>query len=338
MKLDARAVERFLANPGDCRVVLLHGEDAGLIRERANQLTRKVAGGLDDAFRVASLERDTQDRLEEEATALSLVGGRRVVRVRDAVDALAPQVERALRVRSDNLIVIEAAGLPSRSRLRSALEGNPEAVVIACYQEDGRQLAASLRQMIEREGCRIDPDALAFLTEQLGADRAATRSEVEKLVLHAGEAGVIDLEMVEACVADASAVSLDDALFAATTGDLTSMDRAIERAIADGAAAVQIVRSLLIHLHRLRAARIAMERDGLAPDAAMRTIRPPVFFKRQTAFARALGLWSVDLIERAARETNRVELACKQTGAPDLALSRHLVWTVAGQAAAKARA
>lgn len=44
-KLDARKLPGFLAAPpGECRVVLLVGDDAGLITERAAQLIRAVAG------------------------------------------------------------------------------------------------------------------------------------------------------------------------------------------------------------------------------------------------------------------------------------------------------
>lgn len=331
MRLDARAIPRFLADPGACRVVLLHGEDTGLARERANALTRAVAGALDDPFAVASLERETHDRLEEEATALSLMGGRRVVRVRDGVDALLAPLERALKSRSDTLIVIEAAELAPRSKLRSALEARPEAAVIPCYREEGRALEASLRAMIEQSACRITSDALTYLAEQLGADRLAARGEVEKLVLYAGDAGTIDIDAVEACIADASALSLDDALFAATAGDIAASDRALDRAIADGAAAVGIVRALLTHLNRLRAARIAMEEQGLTAAEAAKAARPPVFFKRVAAFTRALGLWTSASLGRAATEANRVELACKQTGAPDLALVRHLLAQIARQ-------
>ena len=337
MKLDSRNAERFLASPGACRAVLLHGDDTGLVREYADRLTRTVAGSLDDTFRVASLERDTHDRLEEEATALSLIGGRRVVRVRDAVDGLAARIERALRVKSDALIVLEAGALPARSKLRSSLEARADAAVIACYPEEGRALAASLREMIEAQECRIDPEALLFLADQLGADRAASRSEVDKLVLYVGDTRRIDLDAVESCVADASVLSLEDALFAATAGDVAAADRALERAIADGAAPVGIARSLLYHFHKLRRARLAVEQNGASPADATRAVRPPVYFRRTGAFTRALALWSVQSLERAASETNRVELACKQTGAPDFALCRHLVFTVARQAAARSR-
>ena len=335
MKVDARGVDRFLADPGACRVVLFYGEDAGLIHERADQMTRRVAGSLDDAFRVASLGRETHDRLEEEATALSLTGGRRVVRVRDPVETVLAPIERALRTPSDTLIIVEAGSLAPRSKLRSTLEGRQEAAVIACYLEEGRQLAASLREMIAREGCRIEADALAALADQLGSDRAAARGEVEKLVLYAGDARAIDLAAVEACVSDASALSLDDALHAATAGEVAAADRAIERAIADGANPVQIARSMLYHVHKLRDARLAMEQQRLSPADAIRTVRPPVFFKRADAFRRALGVWTVAQLEDAARMTNRVEIGCKQTGAPDALLCRNLVMTVALEAASR---
>ena len=84
MKLDARQIERFLLDPGAARVVLLHGEDVGLIRDRASRLVRAVAGASDDPFRVAELDRDGFGRIAEEMASLSLTGGRRVVRVREA--------------------------------------------------------------------------------------------------------------------------------------------------------------------------------------------------------------------------------------------------------------
>ena len=333
MKIDARGLDRFLADPGRCRAILLHGDDQGLVHERADHLTRLVAGALDDPFRVAALERDAHDRLEEEATALSLIGGRRVVRVRDGVDGLLPAIDRALRAGGDSLIVIEAPTMPARSKLRGALESRPDTAVIACYQEDGRQLIGNLRAMLDREHCRIDPDALSLLADSLGADRAAARSEVEKLVLYAGDSRLIDVAAVEACIADASVVSLDDALHAATAGDIVLADRAVERAIADGAAPVQIARSMLYHLHKLRDARLLVEQNGLPITDAVRAVKPPVFFKRVTVFSRALSLWTADTLLRAASRTNRVELACKQTGAPDYALCRHLVASVAREAA-----
>ena len=70
-----------MRDPGSCRVILLHGEDHGMIRDRAGELVRIVAGSLDDPFLVAELGRENVGELANEAASLPLTGGRRVARI-----------------------------------------------------------------------------------------------------------------------------------------------------------------------------------------------------------------------------------------------------------------
>src|SRR5271165_3641667 len=195
MKLDPRRVEAFLADPGACRVVLFHGADAGLIRQRAETITRAVAGALDDPFRVAELDRQDIAQLPDEAAALSLTGGRRVVRLREVTDAAATAaVQAVLASRAPALVVIEGANLPTRTRLRTLLEAAPDGAAIGCYPEEGRALTETIRHALAAANVQVDREALAWLTSQLGADRASTRAEVEKLALYAAPGGTVDLQ------------------------------------------------------------------------------------------------------------------------------------------------
>lgn len=331
---------RLLAAPDWMRAILLHGDDHGLIRERATEAARAAAGTLDDPFRLAVLGREQHDRLEEEATALSLSGGRRVVWVRDGHDALHVAMARLLSKGTVDaagaaLILIEAPALPSRAKLRTLLEAAPDAASIACYAEEGRALEASIVRMLEVERIRIDPDALTWLASRLGADRAASRGEVEKLALYA-EDGRITLDDVQAVTGDAAGASLEDAAFAATAGERAAADLAIERALSEGLSPIALARALLSHLHRLRQVLLLVE-DGASQSDAVARLRPPVFFKRTAQFTRALSLWSAGSLFEAAIETSRLELACKRTGAPDLVLARRHVALLAGRAAARAR-
>ncbi len=341
MKLDARQAARVLAQPGTMRAILLHGEDTGLIRELAAVAVRAVAGGLDDPFRLSVLSRDLHDRLDESLGALSLTGGRRVVWVREASDTLTDAVRRALdrpaASAGDTLLVLEGPGLAGRSRLRALIEAMPDGCAIACYAEAGRALESQVRQMLAEERVEIDADALSWLCERMGADRAATRREVEKLALYAGAGGRIALDDAMACTGDAASAALDEAAFAATAGDRAAADLAIERTLGEGASPVAVARALLSHLGRLRQARLAMEQSGLDAQAAMRALRPPVFFKRTGAFGQALSLWTADTLMRAADETLALERACKQTGAPDLTLCRRHVAAIAAMAQAGGR-
>ena len=88
-KLEPRRLAGFLAEPpGECRVVLLIGDDAGLVNERAGQLVRAVAG--EDKLCIIEPAREAAkdaSSLAGEAASAPLMGGRMAIRLRDARDA-----------------------------------------------------------------------------------------------------------------------------------------------------------------------------------------------------------------------------------------------------------
>jgi DNA polymerase-3 subunit delta len=95
---------------------------------------------------------------------------------------------------------------------------------------------------------------------------------------------------------------------------------------------------VLQHLAKLHLARGHMA-AGASAEEAVRMLRPPIFFKRSAEFTRALLHWDAARLAQAMAEARRVELACKQTGAPDALLVRRLVLALArrsGREAARA--
>ena len=334
MKLDARRVEAFLADPGACRLVLLHGEDAGLVHERACRLVRVVAGSLDDAFRTAELDREAHGRLAEEMTALSLTGGRRAVLVREATDGLSGVLAAALERPGEALVVLESGVLSARGKLRSLIERRSDCVAIACYPEDQQGLERTIRSSLGEQSAGVDDEAVTWLATQLGVDRGATRQELGKLALYAGK-GRIDLAAAMACVGDLGGLQLDDALFAATAGRIEAADRALELAAAEGLAPVSMLRATLQHLQRLERVQ-AMVDQGAAPGDAARAARPQVFFRHMPAFMAALRLWNSRALREACEFVAERERACKRTGAPAEVLCRDTISSLGRQVSRKA--
>ncbi len=336
MEIDARRANAFLRDPGACRAILLYGEDVGLIRSRGAALVKLVAGGTDDPFRLIELERDAADRIPEEMAAMSLTGGRRVVRLRDATDAVLGHVTRALQGRGEGFLIVEAPGLPSRGKLRALFKAASDAAAVACYPVQGRDLLALIRQMVTEAGVQVDSDALTWLGDQLGADMAVTQREIEKLILYAGPGGRVDMEAARVSVGELSGLSMEDALFAATSGDIQATDRALELAVAEGLTGVGVLRQALVHLQRLHRVRLAMA-GGMPASEAAKAARPPVFFRREGAFVQALGLWSAEALQAACQRVWDAERACKRTGAPDIALAMSAVLGLAQRSAAARR-
>jgi DNA polymerase III subunit delta len=339
VKLEQHRIDAFLHDPGAATVVLLYGDDIGLIRDRAAQLVRAVAGSLKDPFRVVTIDGGESGRISEEMASLSLGGGRRVVRFRDASDADVHCVQPVLDSATEggsNLLVLEAAGLGARSRLRAAVEKAPRGVGVACYQEQGRTLEHVVQTILANSGVRVDADALAWLVGRLGADRGVTQSEISKLTLFAGENGTVDLDAARACVGDLAGLSLEDALSAATSGDVAGADRALGLAMDAGGSAVGVLRACLMHLHRMQRAGLAMQGGVSALDAA-KAARPPVFFRRQPAFAQSLKVWPQQWLAAAMVQVWEAELACKRTGAPADVICRSTIISLAQRGAAARR-
>ena len=314
--------------------MLLHGEDSGLIREHGAALVRRIAGSLDDPFRVAELERDGIGRIVEEMAARPLTGGRRVVRVRDVTDAAASTVQAALASKGEGLVVLEAGELAGRSKLRSVVEAAPEGAAIACYSEQGTDLARTIAGMLAATGLRADPEATEYLGTHLGNDRGVTRQELDKLALYIHPHTVVDLDAAMAMVGDLAGLQVEDALYAAAEGDVVKADRALVLALGEGATAVGVLRNLLMHLQKLERVQVAMA-SGQSAAEAVRSLRPPVFFRRQDSMIRAAGLWRAGPLAEACTAVWEAERACKRTGAPDLELCRHTLSTIARRAAGR---
>jgi DNA polymerase-3 subunit delta len=305
-----------------------------MVRERAEALVRLIAGSLDDPFLVTELAREDIQNLANEAASLALTGARRVVRVREASDSATVHVRTLLKRSAPALVILEAGALAARSSLRVLVDEAPDGASIGCYPEEGKALADTIRASLQAANVAVDPDALSWLASQLGADRASTKAELEKLVLFAGPGSRVDLDTAMACVGDLAGLSLDDALFAATEGDVATADRALELAMAEGAASVQVLRAGLMHLQRLHRVRLMMDESGMSPSDATRSVRPPIFYRRVAPFARALGLWPSPALGAAIAGFAEAERGCKRTGWPDQTLSRNAVLAVARRAAA----
>lgn len=335
MKLRPAEVERVLRRPDPgLRAVLVYGPDEGLVRERAGALARGVVEDLADPFRVGEVTgtqlRQDPGRLADEAAALSLTGGRRVVRLRGVDDGAAGALEPVLgSPAGDSLIVVEAGDLGPRSRLRRLFEQAGNAAALACYQDDARTLEGVIRRTLAERDLRPTDDAVIHLCANLGGDRMVSRSELEKLSLYAAGTGTVTLEDAVACVGDSAAATLDDLAGATAARDPAATGRALGRALETGVSPVAALRAVGRHFQRLQLAAATVD-AGRSAEEAMRALRPPVFFKRADAFRAALRAWSAADSGAAQAALAEAEILCKSTGTPANAACAAALMQLAG--------
>jgi len=341
VKLPAARIAAFLQRPDQAiRAALLYGPDIGLVRERADVLARTVCPDLRDPFRVADLSGAAlaadPARLADEAAQMSLTGGRRVIRVRDAGDRLAGLFRGFLDAApGDGFVVVEAGDLPGSSAMRRVFDTSPRAAAIGCYPDTARDRAAVIRDTLRAHRITASGEATQYLVEHLGSDRLLTRAELEKLALYAGQGSHVELDDVRLSIEDSAALATDDAVMAAAEGDAARVDRVLDRVFQEGESAVSVVRAMLRHLQRLHllAARAAA---GTTVAEVVRTARPAIFYRQEDNFKRQLVLWSEAGLRAQLGRIAQAELRMKLTGLPANTVCREALLAVAQAARSRA--
>jgi DNA polymerase-3 subunit delta len=233
MRISGTDADKLAKKPPDgWRAVLVHGPNEGLVRERAESCVRAIVADPKDAFAVSELTGDALKRdparLSDEAAAISMFGGRRVVRVREATEALAGPFETFLAsANGDTLVVVEAGELSKTSGLRKVFEGSRVAAAIECADDQPADARRLVEARLAGAGWHVEPEALSYLVDALGSDRGLIRSEVEKLLLYLGDAdrGIplrrADVSVVIGSSGDIEGDAIADAV---ADGDLRLLD------------------------------------------------------------------------------------------------------------------
>jgi DNA polymerase III subunit delta len=337
MIIAARDADRFAAAPPKTlRAALVFGPDAGLVQERAEKLMKSVVPDLGDPFNIADLSEAVLDadpaRLADEAAAISMMGGRRVVRVRGAGNGLAGLFEDFLEDQpGDALLVVEAGDLSKGAALRKLFEDNETAAAVACYADTARSLEDLVRDALRAEGLSIAPDALADAASRLGSDRGVSRRELEKLALYCRGQKSVTLEDVRAAMGDEAEARSEEASDAAGSGDYARLDLALERLWTAEMSAVAVIRGALGHFQRLAQVRENMAR-GENLDSAIRQLRPPVHFLRIESFKSQARAWSGEKINDALDMLLEAETLCKTTAVPNEAVCGRTLMNIAAMA------
>jgi DNA polymerase-3 subunit delta len=342
-------IERFLSRPndavggGDIRAALIYGRDMGVVRERGQQLAQKIAKDPNDPFDVAQLTDGDLDgdagRLEGELAAQSLMGGRRLVRLRfatekAALDKLAAEAlirHAAGELNPDAFLLIEAGALGRDSALRKAAEKAAGVATIPCYKDEPGDVARQVRESLAKDNLSLTTEALAMFVARMPKERGVARQEIERLILYLGpgsgaSATPADLEPFLGVEPEAS---LSDAAVDAFGGRLGEAQAGLRRAAQEGEGGPAAVRAMGMHLGRLRRA-LTLAKNGAGMQEAAKAAG--VFWKQEREFLRQARSWNLDELDRIQPEILNADRLCKTAGSPDQLIAERLALAVAARA------
>ena len=322
--------------PEDCCAVLVYGSDVGLVSELCGQVAKAFAGRVEPAGEIirmddADLEQES-DRLTIELQTLPMFGGPKVVRATMGRRINAAALKAILDDGPPAAhLVVEAGNLRPTDAARKAFESHGWSAALACYSDDERDLSGLISDMVAAAGRTIERDASAALLERLGADRALSRGEIEKLILYVGEAGSITIQDVDAIVGDASELATDQIVAAAAQGDARVATRELDRSVAGGDSPQMIIAAMQRHFRRLHRLRSAMD-QGKSFDDAARQLRPPIFFKQRQQVAAECRIWPTRRLQTALQRISEMAKMARRNSQLEATLAERLLLEIATMA------
>lgn len=308
--------------------VLVHGGDAGLVSEKAREAAALIAARErppGEIIRIEDLDLNSDpDRLTIELQTIAMFGGRKVVRTTASrkinANLLKPLLEPGALV---GALVVEAGTLRADESLRAMFEKPAHAVAIACYADEARDVETVVREMLDASGLDITTDARQLLVGRLGADRALTRSEIDKLVLYVHGRKTIELADVEAIVGDASEQTIEGILLAASGGKSESALTELDRAVSAGESPQGVIIMTLRHFQRLHRLRTALD-AGQSFDQAARALRPPLF-RGKDVIAAHLRMWDTPRLQRALSVIDKAAKDARLAGSLEATIAERML-------------
>lgn len=330
----AHQAQAFLSSPDPkIRAVLFFGSDAGLVGERAQAMAKAAATRFNppgELIRIDDADLDADpDRLVVELGTVPMFGGPKIIRTttgrRVTAQTLKPLVEGAA---LEGVLIVEGGNLKPDEALRLLFEKSPVAAAVACYSDGAQDLEVLIREMVRGAGMTITADARQALVDRLGADRALSRGEIEKLLLFVGPKTEIGVEDVEAVVGDVSELALERITFAAAAGQVQRAVAECGRAVSSGESPQSIILATQRHFQRLHRVRAAVDRGSSLEDA-LRQMRPPLHFKQKDAFAAQCRAWTTPRLTEALARISGAAKSARLAGTLDEAMSERLVMGLA---------
>lgn len=311
-----RAVDQPAAN---VRFYLFHGPDEAQSRSLATRLLESL-GATKYVVGAGAVKSDPA-LLVDEAGAMSLFGGKRLVWIEPATKDIEDGVVALLEgAETESPVVAIAGALTKTSPLLKLAEGSPLAVAYASYAPEGQDAERMVIDLGRRFGLKISPAVAARLADAADNDQAIVSQELQKLALYIDASPHAPKELDHSNIDDVGADNAEGDFQRladlALGGDIEGLSEELAKLPAGGNDGIPVVRSLQRRLLMLAPARARVER-GERVDAVMASLGRALFWKDKSAVQRMLQKWTAADLATIAERAGKLERSLMFTAAPE---------------------
>ena len=277
----------------DIRLFFIFGQDESASADIASQMAA-LLGAAERVDIDSDRIRNDPALLVDEASALSLFGDKRYIRLNFRREEGLAAIENLLELDGEaNPVIAIAGNLTKASKLRKLVEGHPRAASHICYLPEASDAAAAAMGYAATLGLKLDRSLAARISRYTGQDRKLAQSEIEKLSLYYDSSpqrpAVVDVSAFEALSAETGEENISGLINQVMSGDLKSTGIELNSARDMGVDAIRIVRALQRRVTLLASMRTRVD-DGSSPSAVVKATKS-IFWRDADSFVKQLSRW-----------------------------------------------
>ena len=242
----------------------------------------------------------------------SFFENKKLIIISRATDKINKLVEEILEKKIEDLVlVLNAAALEKKSKLRSFFEKNKKTICIPFYEDSSQTLSGIVNKFFRDNKIQLSQELINLLVQRSRGDRQNLNNELEKIKNFAKDKKKVnsnDLLKLTNLAENYSVSELIDSCLAKNKRRTINILNENNYTVED---CILIIRTFLLKSKRLL--KLISEIEGNRDiDNIISSFKPPIFWKDKEIIKQQIKSWSFNNIENLLYKINETELLIKK--------------------------
>ena len=276
--------------------LLVYGSDLGAMDEVVQKTIRffEISDNLMELIEITPEKiKKTPSLFWDEVNAYSMLSHQRLIYYKNVPDSFVDEALLFLREEHpDTFLLMRSDTLKTSAALCKQMCDHERALAVGCYPQEAAGVRQTVLSFMSDEGFVIHPDALDLLVQSLGADKAVTMNELEKIKTYMDDQKQISLADIQACIGNETLSNMDNLIIGAMTGNARLVQKNLKLLIQENVNPVTIVSAFVRKAQQFLLI-ITKRADGMPLDSAISSTPPYIPFTILPAVKNIVQSWPV---------------------------------------------
>ena len=299
------------------KAVILYGPNTFVINDLYKKLSKTLIDEDKEIF--GSREFDAKeiigdaDSFYNEAQSFGLGADKKYIRINMGSSEAGGAILEFLKNDQEDVTLIVKAGILSpRSTLRKVAEKTDGVVIVPFYDDDTTSLVNFIADKTSENNFKISREASNEIITLTGLERGRVNDSINNLMLFldSSKKREINIDDVRLVLFDTNQNQINELCTNVCLGRIEDSQKILSRLFLQGVTPPQFVAALLGHFQKIHSTGLRVL-SGVPVNAAIKEIKPPIFFKEVKSFQNQIENWGVKKAERALELLVETDLKTK---------------------------